>query len=1093
MSSVASRLRASASKVALRLNREIDAPPKKKEARPQADKLADRAKNIPSINPAKKAVAAIPKKMTPVEQGQRARARDTGGSNGAAPLSRTSANTASAAIPRKLSSVEMGKLFKSGDVKTISSAMGQNLTPVQKGELARMSDVATTGARALTSRALNLTGATATPTNLTNVTANQIAQTEIRAAAASTPTPRALNLTAVQQSGAVPLTPTPLSTTNVNNQPGAINSQPPTVTPYAYSPDGTRTETASPLVPGAGSSPQLLDQNGNPIPVDQSSPSSTDAQQQPRYTLVVGDGDIPPPSGGLDNPYGIEVESEVILGNGDIPYNVAGDSTANNLSTNGIIADSEHVKTPTGEYVDDDLYPPNIPGGPDPNNVDDPFEYLAKFNASSREEQDRMPHPDDYYDLYSANFDNHPTLTWVDQGPIALAPPQEHIDRAHRELSEGGGSESITGLINDANLFEADLSTPGEAPEPWLEKWTQFQHAGFVTVAENVTPEQAFNVGVAEGVALSFESNALGVAEMALSTLQFGADESRFGYAGDGLRGVTGNLPKWLDAFIPSEERGEETIQYTAQLTENMAAYVTTRAKDPSLFREDMNKFFSEHWEELKDDHAAAVAQGPQAEAEWWGKMAGQAAVEIAMTAVAAADVVKVAKATAGFAKLALDAGVEFTTTKLNEVSAYAQELTSAANTATASETLSLTSYDELKEVQKQLLEFELFGDEISPATAEGRQALADLEEAQTAVNNAIETAERLEAPKSRMPVRGGDDDAGMFTASMNLFREFDGQAALKEGNSSMIELPAGTTDQQLEKYLTNLTDGYGVEFAVFRRGNKTVLLRGDEDSIDLPQSFKNSITKGINKNNKWELIFHTQSGYDENALKASAADQGVLTLLQQTNPSKIINSRGQTAEFTQTNAFNAASVSHINIKTYQTEAQLFRETGYAQNLKPYTQYEFNGRTYKTDSRGRPVTAAGELRLQPANTPRLHTNVQTEIGHSGRPKVNGKYPDVGFHLIGHQFDAEVNYLNVVAGDAKLNGNAVGKYGALENQLAKELAAGKRVEVNIELIYDETQTGTALERRPKTFVYNYRISDAQGNFTSPWKKRVFQNK
>jgi DNA/RNA non-specific endonuclease len=1064
MSSVASRLRASASKVALRLNREIDAPPKKKEARPQADKLADRAKNMPSINPAKKAVAAIPKKMTPVEQGQRARARDTGGSNGAAPLSRNSANTASAAIPRKLTSVEMGKLFKSGDVKTISSAMGQNLTPVQKGELARMSDVATTGTRALTSRALNLTGATATPTNLTNVTANQIAQTENRAAAASTPTPRALNLTAVQQSGAAPLTPTPLSTTNVGNGPTGSTY----IQNQAIPSDGNSGYTKALSTTPSGTSPDYL-------PPDLVGPDSP----------LAPDGPIPPPPNALPIAPIQPAPTE--------PTDVPGDSIASTTSTNGIIIDSPHVKTSTGEYDEANGYVPTD-DTLDPSNFLSPEEYQANFNASSREYQDANAHPDDYADFYKANFAEYDAGgPWVDQGPIALAPPQEHIDRAHRELSEGGGSESMTSLVNDANLFEADLSTPGEAPEPWLEKFQEFQHAGFVTVAENVTPEQAFEVGIAEGVAVSLETNALGVAEMALSTVQFSADESRFGYAGDGLRGVTGKLPKWLDAFIPSEERGEETIQHTAQLAENMAAYVTTRTKDPSLLRDDMKQFFSEHWEELKDDHAAAVAQGPQAEAEWWGKMAGQAAVEIAMTVTAAADVVKVAKATAGFAKLALDAGIEFTTTKLGEVSAYAKDLTSTANTVAASEELSLTSYDELKEVQKQLLEFELFGDEISPTTAEGKQALADLEEAQAAVNNAIENAERLEAPKSRKPARGGDDDTGIFKGSSTLFKEFDGQSALKEGNSSMIALPAGTTDQQLEKYLTNLTDGYGVEFAVFRRGNKTILLRGDEDSIDLPQSFKNSITKGINKNNKWELVFHTQPGYDESALKASAADQGVLALLQQANPSKIINSRGQTAEFTQTNAFNAASVSHINIKTYQTEAQLFRETGYAQNLKPYTQYEFNGRTYKTDSRGRPVTAAGELRLQPANTPRLHTTVQTEIGHSGRPKVNGKYPDVGFHLIGHQFDAEVNYLNVVAGDAKLNGNAVGKYGALENQLAKELAAGKRVEVNIELIYDETQTGTALERRPKTFVYNYRISDTQGNFTSPWKKRVFQNK
>lgn len=1066
MSSVASRLRASASKVALRLNREIDAPPKKKEARPQADKLADRARNIPSINPAKKAVAAIPKKMTPVEQGQRARARDTGGSNGAAPLSRNSANTASAAIPRKLSSVEMGKLFKSGDVKTISSAMGQNLTPVQKGELARMSDVATTGARA--------------------------------------PAPRALNLTAVQQSGAAPLTPTPLSTTNVNNQPGAINSQPPAVTPYAYSPDGTRTETAGPLVPGAGSSPPLLDQNGNPIPVDQSSLSSTDAHQQPRYTPVVGDGDIPPPLVTEDNPYGLPTPSDntqvefapdgssYILGT-PVTGGTHAEGEENINIENQINKDSVDIKTPTGEYETANgflvLEKPEVPI----DQLVTPEEYKEYFHSGSREYQDSNMHPDDYYDLYRGiNPEYDPDGSgWNDQGSIALAPPQAHIDQVQGELEAGDGSGAVTNLVNGSNLFGADLSTPGQPAEPWLEEWQDFQNSGAVAAAEG-DPEHAFQIGVAEGVAIGVENNALGIAQMALSTTQFGADTSSFGKTGDILRGYTGRLPKWLDEFIPSAERGQETSLHTAQLAENMDAYVTSRAKDPSLFHDDMKQFFSEHWEELKDDHAAAAAQGPAAEAEWWGKVTGQAAVEIAMTAAAAADVARVARVTGGLVKLALDAGAEFTTAKLAEVSAYAKDLTSLANDVTADEMLSLTSYDELKSVQEELLAFEMFGEEISPATAEGRQALADLEEAQAAVNEAVEKAERLETPNNppTLPPTG-NPDVLVSTDAQSIYDSFDSSSALKEGNSSFVQLTSNVAPHELAKHLANLTDKYGVEFAVFKRGNKTILARGDANGIDINSHFKSKIQSTNVLPNRWKLIAHTQPGYDNASLRASKADQDILKLLNQTGPSAIINSRGQSAQFTQTVPYDANSVRHINRKTFATQADFFAETNKANKLSPYAEYKFNGYTYETDSKGRVVSASGELRLQNSRGPnRPNGGLQTTIGHQGRPAVNGKYPDVGFHLIGHQFGGEINYLNVVPGDAILNGNGAGKYGNLENRLAAKLKAGHRVEVNIQINYD----GATIAGRPESFTVNYRMTtQPYGNTFGQWTSQTWLNK
>jgi DNA/RNA non-specific endonuclease len=675
-----------------------------------------------------------------------------------------------------------------------------------------MSDAAASGARAPSSRALNPTGATANSalTNLMSATSSRLALTATGAtAAAPTPTSRALNPTAVQQSGAAPLTPTPLSTTAANNQPVAINSQPPTVTPYAYSSNGTATGTASPLIPGGGSSTSgIADQNGNPISADQRSLSSTDVQKQQEYQIIYGDGDIPLPPGGLDNPNGIQFESEIILGDGDISYYTSpsdspvlseytpvfgdgasspsitednpyglpglpnredsfhvefapdGSSYISGLQVEGgthaegdeninieneLNKESSDIKTPTGQFEEANgfllLEKAEEPLGELPT----PEQYREELHSSSRESQDLNYHPDDYYDLYRAiNPEYDPDGTgWNDQGSIALAPPQDSIGQAQSELEAGGGSEAVTSLIRDANLLDADLSTPGQPAEPWLQEFQDFQNNLAVTAAE-ADPRAAFDVGFVNGVALSVETNAVGLAKMALSTAQFAADSSRFGVAGDALRGVTGKLPKWLDAFIPSAERGMETAEHTVQLAENIGAYVTSRAKDPSLFRDDMKQFFSENWDALKDDHAAAAAQGPAAEAEWWGKVTGQAAVEIAMTAVAAADVVRVAKVAGGLAELALEAGAEFTTAKLAEVSSYAKDLTSLASDVSADEMLSLTSYDELQSVQEELFEFQANHSENLSKTSEGQAALDDIMEAQTAVDNALLQADTV-------------------------------------------------------------------------------------------------------------------------------------------------------------------------------------------------------------------------------------------------------------------------------------------------------------------------------------------------------------
>jgi hypothetical protein len=72
----------------------------------------------------------------------------------------------------------------------------------------------------------------------------------------------------------------------------------------------------------------------------------------------------------------------------------------------------------------------------------------------------------------------------------------------------------------------------------------------------------------------------------------------------------------------------------------------------------------------------------------------------------------------------------------------------------------------------------------------------------------------------------------------------------------------------------------------------------------------------------------------------------------------------------------------------------------------------------------------------------------------------------------------------------LNGNSAGKYGALENALAKDVDDGYRVEVNIQVNYGSS----TIEGRPESFTFNYRTTTAPyGNTFGQWASQTFVNK
>lgn len=161
---------------------------------------------------------------------------------------------------------------------------------------------------------------------------------------------------------------------------------------------------------------------------------------------------------------------------------------------------------------------------------------------------------------------------------------------------------------------------------------------------------------------------------------------------------------------------------------------------------------------------------------------------------------------------------------------------------------------------------------------------------------------------------------------------------------------------------------------------------------------------------------------------------------------------------------FNKASE---EIKTEGQESTGFKEyfddngTKYREkdNLLPNTEFEVNGYKYKTDDKGRTVSAEGRLRMRNPDYTRNMENVR---------KIDGqeyKSSDDRGHIIGHQFGGSDRLENLVPMDAKLN---QGDFAKLENTLANAVKDGADVMLKIEPSYEGDST------RPNEFRVSYSI-------------------
>ena len=140
-------------------------------------------------------------------------------------------------------------------------------------------------------------------------------------------------------------------------------------------------------------------------------------------------------------------------------------------------------------------------------------------------------------------------------------------------------------------------------------------------------------------------------------------------------------------------------------------------------------------------------------------------------------------------------------------------------------------------------------------------------------------------------------------------------------------------------------------------------------------------------------------------------------------------------------------------------------------DLIPNSEYELNGYKYKTDDKGRIISAEGKLHLKNRDG---RLNIRDSIDDIG--KGDQQEGDVRGHLIGDQFDGTNGLENMIPQDANINGK---DFLALEQELAQKVKDGQDVYVSIEPIYDGDS------RRPIAIVVTY-IIDGEVNV------RVFPN-
>jgi hypothetical protein len=270
---------------------------------------------------------------------------------------------------------------------------------------------------------------------------------------------------------------------------------------------------------------------------------------------------------------------------------------------------------------------------PSPNGIE-PNRWL---NEASRRSDPRHAQYRELVDIAGGRTDRPSLLRAMEVAQAwltATAPNASAADRQGLVNTLTRQLEFHLGRLNPTELLTSPLqsaarmilSTSGAANTEWGQSLDR-------ALGQSV----AFNRGLAEGIWEGGKSMVTGIATMVGRTLQYGADNSAIGTAGDALRGLTGQMPAWLEQVIPSNARGAASTAAIASAMSGAANYISSHS--PAEIAADIGKVISTQWDSLKASHAAAAAQGPEAEARWWGQTVGRVGFEVAATFVPVAGV----------------------------------------------------------------------------------------------------------------------------------------------------------------------------------------------------------------------------------------------------------------------------------------------------------------------------------------------------------------------------------------------------------------------------------------------------------------------
>lgn len=153
-----------------------------------------------------------------------------------------------------------------------------------------------------------------------------------------------------------------------------------------------------------------------------------------------------------------------------------------------------------------------------------------------------------------------------------------------------------------------------------------------------------------------------------------------------------------------------------------------------------------------------------------------------------------------------------------------------------------------------------------------------------------------------------------------------------------------------------------------------------------------------------------------------------------------------------------------------------------ANQAEPNTTYQFGNYAWSTDEQARIVHVEGKVKLKKHGRKTTDQVTTTAIGKS----ADAQPGDVGFHLIGDQFDGPINRLNVVPGNGvsfgELKSLNLSAYKSWEKDIAVLAQTHDDVTIRIKAKFNKSNGTT----RPDVFEVAYHTGDGK------WQKTLLRN-